>query len=42
MAINFSAKALQSGKLNDIISVRKRDGKRLKVRVVGKNRAEIR
>ena len=41
MAINFSAKALQSGKLNDIISVRKRDGKRLKVRVVGKNRAEM-
>lgn len=41
MFINFSAKALQSGKLNDIISIQKRDGTRLKVRVTGKNKAEI-
>lgn len=42
MSISFSAKALQSGKLNDIITVQKSSGKRLKVRVNGKNRAEIR
>ncbi len=42
MAISFSAKALQDGKLNDIIRVQKSDGKRLRVKVVGKNRAEIR
>ncbi len=42
MSISFSAKALQSGKLDDIITVQKNNGKRLKVRVIGKNRAEIR
>ena len=41
MAITFSAKALQDGKLNDIIKVQKNDGKRLNVRVTGKNRAEM-
>jgi len=42
MAISFSAVAQQDGKLNDIITVKKRDGKKLKVRVTGKNQAEIR
>lgn len=39
--ISFAAKALQNGKLNDIISVQKRNKKRLKVRVVAQNRVEI-
>ncbi|WP_373002587.1 flagellar basal body P-ring formation chaperone FlgA [Sulfurimonas sp.] len=42
MSISFSAKALQNGKLGDTITVQKASGKRLKVRVTGKNRAEIR
>jgi flagella basal body P-ring formation protein FlgA len=42
MAITFGAKALQDGKVNDIISVQKNNGKRFKVRVIGKNKAEIR
>jgi len=42
ISITFSAKALQDGKVNDIISVQKHDGKKLKVRVIGKNRAEMR
>jgi len=42
MSISFSAKALQNGKLGDTITVQKNSGKRLKVRVTGKNRAEIR
>jgi len=42
MSISFSAKALQNGKLGDTIRVQKNNGKRLRVRVVGKNRAEIR
>jgi len=41
VSISFSAKALQDGKLNDIITIQKHDYKRLKVRVVGKNRVEI-
>ncbi len=41
MSISFSAKALQNGKLGDIIRVQKTDGKRLKVKVTGKNRAEM-
>ncbi|WP_294963150.1 flagellar basal body P-ring formation chaperone FlgA [Sulfurimonas sp.] len=41
MSINFNAKALQDGKIGDIISVQKRDLKRLKVKVIGKNRVEI-
>ncbi|EDZ62561.1 flagellar basal body P-ring formation chaperone FlgA [Sulfurimonas gotlandica] len=42
MSISFSAKALQDGKLGDTITVQKSSGKRLKVRVTGKNRAEMR
>lgn len=42
MSISFGAKALQSGKLNDIITVQKSDGTRLKARVVAKQRVEIR
>jgi len=40
--ISFSAKALQDGKLNELIKVAKPDGTRLKVRVIGKNQAEMR
>lgn len=40
--ITFSAKALQNGKLGDIITIQKSDLKRLKVRVVGKKKVEIR
>jgi flagella basal body P-ring formation protein FlgA len=40
--ISFSAKALQNGKLNDIIKVQKSNGKILRVKVTGKNMAEIR
>lgn len=39
--ISFSAKALQSGKLHDIITVQKRDMKRLRVQVIGKNQVTI-
>lgn len=42
IAITFSAKALQSGKNGDIINVVNNDGKRLKARVIGRNRVEIR
>jgi flagella basal body P-ring formation protein FlgA len=42
MSISFAAKALQSGKLNDIISIQKSDGTRLKARVIAKNKVEIR
>ncbi len=42
MSINFSALALQNGRLNDIIRVKNSNAKILKVRVVGKNRAEMR
>jgi len=41
LSITFSAKALQDGKLNDIITIQKSDGKRLKARVVSKHRVEI-
>jgi len=41
MSISFSAKALQSGKHGDTIRVQKSDGVRLKVRVIGKNRVEM-
>jgi len=41
MDISFSAKALQNGKLNDIIRVQKSNGKILKVTVTGRNTAEI-
>ena len=40
--ISFSAKALQNGKLNDIIKVQKSNGKVLRVIVTGRNIAEIR
>ena len=40
--ISFSAKALQDGKLNQVIRVIKPDGKKLKVKVIGKNLAELR
>jgi len=39
--IFFSAKALQNGRVGDIISVKQRNGKVLKARVLGKNKAEI-
>ena len=41
ISITFIAKALQDGKLNDIITIQKNNGKRLKARVIGKNRVEI-
>ncbi len=40
--ISFSAKALQNGKLNDIITVKKNNGKKIKAIIVGKNRVEVR
>lgn len=39
--ISFSAKALQNGKLNDIITVQKNDGKKFKVKIIGKNIVEM-
>lgn len=39
--ISFSAKALQNGKLNDIIKVQKANSKTLKVKVTGRNTAEM-
>ena len=39
--ITFSAKALQNGKLGSTIEVLNQEGKRIKVIVTGKNRAEI-
>jgi len=41
ISITFGAKALQDGKLNDIITIQKSNKKRLKATVVGKNRVEI-
>ncbi|MEA2100422.1 MAG: flagellar basal body P-ring formation chaperone FlgA [Campylobacterota bacterium] len=41
IAITFSAKALQNGKSGDIINIQKSNGKRLKARVIGRNRVEI-
>ena len=41
MNISFSAKALQNGKLNDIITIEKRNKKRLSAKVVAKNKVEI-
>jgi len=40
--ISFYAKALKNGKLNDIITVQKSDGRKIRARVVGKNRLEMR
>jgi len=41
ISITFIAKALQDAKLNDIITIQKRDGKKLKAKVIGKNRVEV-
>lgn len=41
IAISFSATALQDGKLDDTITIQKNDRKRLKAKVIGKNRVEI-
>jgi len=40
--ITFSAKTLQNGKLGDIITIQKSDLKRLKAKVIGKNKVELR
>jgi len=40
--INFSAKSLQDGKLNDIITIQKSNGKKFKAVVIGKGKVEIR
>jgi flagella basal body P-ring formation protein FlgA len=42
MLISFSAKALQSGKNGDTITVQKANGVKLKAVVIGRNRVEIR
>ena len=42
LAISFSAEAQQNGRVGDIITVKKRNGKKVKVRVTGKRRAEVR
>jgi flagella basal body P-ring formation protein FlgA len=42
MDIQFSAEALQDGKLNDIITVLNSNDKKIRVKVVGKNQAEMR
>lgn len=39
--ISFSAKALQNGKLNDIITVQKSNRQRLRAKVIGKDRVEL-
>lgn len=39
--ISFLAKALQNGRLNDIITVQKSNKQRLRVRIIGKNMVEI-
>ena len=41
MILSFSAKAQNEGRLGDIITVQKSDGKKLKVRVTGRNMAEV-
>lgn len=41
LSISFSARALQNGKLHDIITIEKRDKTKLRVRVIGKNRVEM-
>ncbi len=42
LAISFSAQAVQDGKYGDIITVMKSNGKKIKVRITGKRRAEVR
>ncbi|UCM99226.1 flagellar basal body P-ring formation chaperone FlgA [Sulfurimonas sp. SWIR-19] len=39
--IYFSAKALQNGRLGDTVSVIKRNGKKIRVVITGKNKAEV-
>ncbi len=39
--ISFSAKALQNGKLKDIITVQKNDKQRIRVRIIGRNMVEL-
>ncbi|QFR49325.1 flagellar basal body P-ring formation protein FlgA [Sulfurimonas lithotrophica] len=41
ISISFVAKALQSGKLNDIITIQKSNGKRLKAKIVAKQKVEL-
>ncbi len=41
IAINFSAKALQNGRLHEIIKVKNKNRKTIKVRVTGRNKAEV-
>ena len=41
LEISFTAKALQSGRLGDTISVLHDNSKKIRVRVIGKNRAEV-
>ena len=41
ISISFSAKAVRNGKLGDIITIENSDGKRIKVQVIGKNRARV-
>lgn len=42
MDIQFNAKALQDGKLNDIITIENNNKKKIRAKVIGKNRVEIR
>lgn len=41
IVINFSAKALKNGKYGDIISVQNSNGKKIRVQVIGINRAKV-
>ena len=41
LEIVFNAKALQSGRLGETISVLHKNNKKVRVRVIGKNRAEV-
>ncbi|MBL4730447.1 MAG: flagellar basal body P-ring formation protein FlgA, partial [Sulfurimonas sp.] len=41
ITISFSAKALQSGKLHDIITVQKNNMKRLRVKIIGRNQVKM-
>ncbi len=41
LAISFSAKAQQDGRYGDVITVLKNSGKKIRVRVTGKRRAEV-
>jgi flagella basal body P-ring formation protein FlgA len=42
MNIIFIAKAMQDGRYGDTIKVKRTDGKTLRVKVIGKNKAELR